>query len=160
MLEQLYSRYKEDVYRYLLSLCRDPLLAEDLLSETFLEALRSLEAFRGNSSLKTWLFGVARHVWLRQARRGGREIASDALLEGYITEGPEGRILDREAAERINELLAQRGERVRDVVSRRVEGWSFAEIAKRWRISESSARVIDFRARKWLREVLEKEGLR
>ena len=92
MLEQLYSRYKEDVYRYLLSLCRDPLLAEDLLSETFLEALR--------------------------------------------------------------------GDRVRDVVSRRVEGWSFAEIAKRWRISESSARVIDFRARKWLREVLEKEGLR
>ena len=88
------------------------------------------------------------------------DTASNALLEGYITEGPEERILDREAAERINELLAQRGERVRDVVSRRVEGWSFAEIAKRWRISESSARVIDFRARKWLREVLEKEGLR
>ena len=40
----------------------------------------------------------------------------------------------------------------------RADGWPYAEIAKRLQISESSARVIDFRAKRWLRAALEKEG--
>ena len=45
-IERFYRQYRDDVYRYLLGLARDPNLAEDLLSETFLEALRALPAFR------------------------------------------------------------------------------------------------------------------
>ena len=38
-VEELYHRYRDDVFRYLCSLCHDPALAEDLLSETFLTAI-------------------------------------------------------------------------------------------------------------------------
>lgn len=41
----------------------------------------------------------------------------------------------------------------------RIEGYSFYEIAMKYNISESSARVIDFRTKKKIRGILEKEGL-
>lgn len=41
----------------------------------------------------------------------------------------------------------------------RLEGYSFIEIADEVKISESSARVIDFRTKKWIKSVLEKEGI-
>ena len=69
MVEELYRIYKQDVYGYLLSLTRDPSLAEDLLSETFLKAIQSLPKFRGDSTSKTWLLGIARNLWLQELRR-------------------------------------------------------------------------------------------
>lgn len=45
-IEQIYTQYRQDVYRYLCSLTRDAALAEDLLSETFLRALTGLSGFR------------------------------------------------------------------------------------------------------------------
>lgn len=63
-LEELYARYKTDVYRHLCSLTHDPTEAEDLLSETFLRVLKSLPRFQGKCSVKTWLFAIARNAWL------------------------------------------------------------------------------------------------
>ena len=64
-VEELYATYRDDLFRYLCSLTHDPAQAEDLLSETFLQALQSAGSFRGRSSEKTWLFGIARNLWLR-----------------------------------------------------------------------------------------------
>ena len=55
-LETLYTLYRADLYRYLCHLTRDTAEAEDLLSETFLRALRRLPTFRGDCAVKTWLF--------------------------------------------------------------------------------------------------------
>ena len=68
-VEELYATYRDDLFRYLCSLTHDPAQAEDLLSETFLQALQSAGSFRGQSSEKTWLFGIARNLWLRALRR-------------------------------------------------------------------------------------------
>ncbi|MFI3200550.1 MAG: RNA polymerase sigma factor [Eubacteriales bacterium] len=65
-MKDLYEKYKLDVYKYLYSLTRDKLLAEDLTSETFLAVLKSLHTFKGNSSVKTWIFGIARNKWLEK----------------------------------------------------------------------------------------------
>ena len=46
-LEELYNTYRTDLYRYLCHLTHDPAEAEDLLSETFLRALRRLHTYRG-----------------------------------------------------------------------------------------------------------------
>lgn len=63
-IEQIYTQYRQDVYRYLCSLTRDAALAEDLLSETFLRALTGLSGFRKGACVRTWLFSIARHVWI------------------------------------------------------------------------------------------------
>ena len=67
--------------------------------------------------------------------------------------------MDKELLERLEELLLQEPERTRKIVKLRMEGYSFYEIGKCQNISESSARVIYFRAKEKLRQNLEKEGL-
>lgn len=68
-LEELYNTYRTDLYRYLCHLTHDPAEAEDLLSETFLRALRRLHTYRGDCAVKTWLFGIAHNVWLESLRQ-------------------------------------------------------------------------------------------
>lgn len=53
-LDELYALYRADLYRYLCRLTRDSAAAEDLLSETFLRALKGAVTFRGESGVKTW----------------------------------------------------------------------------------------------------------
>ena len=62
-IEELYLMHRQAVFSYLMSLTHDQTLAEDLLSETFLQAMRSLDSFRGDSSVRTWLCGIARNLW-------------------------------------------------------------------------------------------------
>ena len=159
MVEELYRTYKQDVYGYLLSLTRDPSLAEDLLSETFLKAIQSLPKFRGDSTSKTWLLGIARNVWLQELRRRRKTVEYSDLLEVYVGEGMIDHFLTREAVARVGELLREKEERARRVVTLRVYGTPYQEIARELGITENSARVIDFRTKKWLKQTLEKEGL-
>ncbi|GAA6514269.1 RNA polymerase sigma factor [Merdimmobilis hominis] len=159
MVEELYRTYKQDVYGYLLSLTRDPSLAEDLLSETFLKAIQSLPKFRGDSTSKTWLLGIARNVWLQELRRRRKTVEYSDLLEVYVGEGMIDHFLTREAVARVGELLREKEERARRVVALRVDGTPYQEIARELGITENSARVIDFRTKKWLKQTLEKEGL-
>ena len=60
---------------------------------------------------------------------------------------------------RVGELLREKEERARRVVALRVDGTPYQEIARELGITENSARVIDFRTKKWLKQTLEKEGL-
>jgi RNA polymerase sigma-70 factor (ECF subfamily) len=62
------------LYRFALSRLRDPKTAEDVLQETFLAALQSLDRFEGRSSERTWLAGILKHKILDHFRRGGREV--------------------------------------------------------------------------------------
>lgn len=61
-IEKLHILYKQDIYIYLLSLTHNPDLSEDLLSETFVRAITSIGNFKGQSSVKTWLFSIARNL--------------------------------------------------------------------------------------------------
>ncbi len=151
--------YKKDVYSYLISLTHNPTLSEDLLSETFLKAIHSLPAFKGNSSIKTWLFGIARNLWLQHLRGLKPEVEYEELLGIYILDGVEETLINIQAVNRIYELLATKDERTQSVVNMRIAGFSYSEISEKIGLSENSARVIDFRVKKWLKTVLEEEGL-
>lgn len=157
-IEQLYQMYKEDVFRYLVSLTHNPVLSEDLLSEIFVIAIRKLGTYRGDASIKTWLFGIARNVWLQQLRRQNKDIDSSALFEIYVTDGIEQAFIDKEIINRINELLGEKDERTKQIIYMRAKGYAFAEIGKTLGISENSARVIEFRTKRWLKEKLLEEG--
>lgn len=157
-IEELYVLYKQDVYAYLLSLTHNPDLSEDLLSETFVQAIASIGNFKGKSSVKTWLFAIARNLWLTKLRKDKRVVEYSDLLGLYVSYRLDERLITKEVAKRIHNLLLEKDERTRKVVYMRVEGYSFLEIAQELNISENSARVIDFRTKKWLKTVLEKEG--
>jgi RNA polymerase sigma factor (sigma-70 family) len=78
-IERFYSDHAAAVQAYLVSLCRDRTLAEDLLQETFIKATRSLGGYRGGSP-RSWLFAIARTIFLDHVRRR-REYATAAPPE-------------------------------------------------------------------------------
>ena len=160
LLEELFAAYYQDVYRYLYSLCRDVSLAEELVAETFLEIVKSVALFRAEADIKTWIFSIARHRWLRYLRRKREDVSIEDIPGELMAPGKplEQQCMEREMAERIYELLGQEPERTGQVVRMRLEGYSFREIGVKLGISENSARVIEFRAKQKIREILRKEG--
>ena len=158
-VEELYATYRDDLFRYLCSLTHDPAQAEDLLSETFLQALQSAGSFRGQSSEKTWLFGIARNLWLRALRRRRPTVPLEDLAGLAAGEEPADAAAARMLRDRIRTLLAQKDERTRAIVLQRMQGVPFETIARALGISAGSARVMDYRTRQWLKETLKKEGL-
>src|SRR5438045_8900093 len=73
--ERLVAEHTGDVYALLCRLTTDPEEARDLTQETFLRAFQSIDRFRGDSSLKTWIYRIAinqartRWRWWRRRRR-------------------------------------------------------------------------------------------
>lgn len=158
-IEKLYILYKRDIYMYLLSLTHNPDLSEDLLSETFVKAISSIGNFKGESSVKTWLFSIARNLWFQQIRKEKHTVEYNDLLKLYVADSIEERLITEETSKKIKNLLSEKDERTRRVVNMRIEGYSFAEIAQEVNISESTARVINYRTKKWIKDNFEKEGL-
>lgn len=70
-LAELFEEHELRVFTYLVRMVNDRETAADLTQETFLRALRVAHKFRGDSSVSTWLLGIARRVfleWLRKKR--------------------------------------------------------------------------------------------
>ena len=158
-IENLYVLYKQDIYFYLLSLTHNHALSEDLLSETFVNAIMAIAGFKGQSSVKTWLFSISRNLWLQHIRKEKHTVEYNDLLQIYVSDSIEKGFITNETANRIKNLLSEKDERIQKIVNMRVEGYSYNEIALEVNISEGSARVIDFRTKKWIKMILGKEGL-
>jgi RNA polymerase sigma-70 factor (ECF subfamily) len=60
-LRRLMQRHGATVYRYCRETLRDPMLADDVQQQVFIEAHRDLPRFNGRSTVRTWLFAIARH---------------------------------------------------------------------------------------------------
>ena len=161
LLKKIYEEYKQDVFKYLVSLTHDTSLSEDLVSETFLGALKSLHKFKGESSIKTWLFSIARNKWYEYLRKEKYNISIDDLAYNYILSESDldDVLIKRELYNKIINLLKSEPPRTEDIILMRIKGYSYFEIGKKHDISESSARVIDYRAKKKIKEILIKEEI-
>ena len=160
LLAELFEKYYIDIYTYLYSLCHDASLSEDLASEVFLEVVRSISTFQGQSDIKTWLFTIARRRWYAYLRAKNHQVQTESIHDLYDTEAL-GSTDDRnEVEEIVRELLSAESPLVRDIVQMRIDGYSYYEIAAKHKISENSARVVYFRAKSKIRKYLEKEGLK
>lgn len=65
--------YGDALYRHAYFRLRDEMLAEELVQETFLAALKARQRFAGNSSEKTWLIGILKHKIIDHLRKAMRE---------------------------------------------------------------------------------------
>lgn len=110
--------------------------------------------------MKTWLFSIARYKWYEHLRKRKNEVSFDDLAEIYIeqNEDMESRFYQKEVIKIFLHILDKEPVQTRNIVKMRIEGFSYYEIAKKYEISESSARVINFRTIKKIREILEREG--
>jgi len=160
LLKKIYEEYKQDVFKYLVSLTHDVSLSEDLVSETFLGALKSLHKFKGESTIKTWLFSIARNKWYEHLRKEKPTISLDDLSYNYLLSecDLDNSIIKKELSNKILALLDNESPRTKDIILMRIEGYSYFEIGKKHNICESSARVIDHRTKKKIKNILAKEA--
>ena len=79
-MRYLFARHQTSIYRWLLRIVRNEALAEDLLSEVFIEVWRQAGAFEGRSSVSTWLFAIARYKALSARRRRRDDPLDDKLV--------------------------------------------------------------------------------
>jgi RNA polymerase sigma-70 factor (ECF subfamily) len=150
-LETLYREHHAAVLRYLVRMSGSRELAEELAQETFIRAAAGLFAFRGDCSVATWLFRIARNCYLNTRRRPNpARIDTDELLA--IPDGGSGDPARHYAASERRDLiglaLAQLHERQRSLLLLRdAEGLSYAEIADVLEMSLAAVKVNLFRAR-------------
>ena len=64
-IRKAYDEYAKSVYRFLLSLTGSEDLAEELLQETFYQALQHIDKFEGKCSLYTWLCQIGKNAWYK-----------------------------------------------------------------------------------------------
>ena len=157
-IEKIYNEYFKIVYRYVLSLSRDPELSEDIAQETFLRALRSAERLGDDANVKAWLCAIARNAYYRHYDRERRRDEITPRSDEEYDDSPESRMLAADSRVRLHRLLHELEEPYKEVFSLRTFGeLSFKEIGEIFGKSDSWARVTYHRARKKLREAITDE---
>ena len=92
------EEHGDALYRFAILRVKDPLVAEDLVQETFLAALKGIDRFKGGSALRTWLVGILKHKIIDFFRRNRPEILASDL--GSMDDETEADRLDRSDARR------------------------------------------------------------
>jgi RNA polymerase sigma-70 factor, ECF subfamily len=158
--EELYVALIGPVRGWLTNLTRDRARAEDLAQETFLQLHRARHTYDAAYPLMPWVMAIARHVYLmdrRTASRRPRYVAEEQAPERAAAPDAERRIggaAVREALRRVNP------DRRGALLLHHIGGWSFREIARKFGIRESAAKLRSSRGMGQLREALDEERRR
>ncbi len=159
--EQLYDAYKPAITRYLVGMCSDVVLAEELTQEVFVRAAANLLLFRGDSTVSTWLYRIARNTYLSwAARQRDAEIDTEefyALPDRGHDSNPEAQLLQAEQRAAIRRAMAMLPERQRTMLLLRdLQELSYAEIAVVLDMSLAAVKVNLHRARLSFRQIYDK----
>ncbi|MEP9384963.1 sigma-70 family RNA polymerase sigma factor [Nocardioides sp. KR10-350] len=160
----LYDHYHGSVYRFLFYRTRSVTLAEDLTSETFFRALRSMTGFRWQGKdFGAWLMTIARNLATDHFKAGRTRLeltTEDMGLHDDATDGPESAVLASITNEILLEALSKLPDEQRDcVVMRFLQGLSIAETASVLGRSDGAVKQLQLRGVRNLAKLMP-EGLR
>ncbi len=145
--ESLYHSNVDGIWRFLERLGVPLRFVDDATQDTFIIAHRQLAAFRGASSPKTWLHGIALRVAKdyrrRETRKGAWEPLTSSLPDG--NRSPHDAAADRQALELVLRLLEQLDEQQRAVfVAVEFQGLTAPEVAE---LTETNVNTVSTRLR-------------
>ncbi len=177
--EALTQRHHGAMLRLAMSYVGDRAVAEEVVQETWIAVLQSLDRFEGRSSLATWIFRILVNVARSRHRKESRSLPFSSLFQrdgsGEIVDPdrfdgagmwsrppagwdglPEERLLSGETRDEIEGALRGLPPKLREViVLRDVAGWSGEEVSRFLDISPANQRVRLHRARAAVRRALE-----
>lgn len=164
---RMVDRYSTPIYRLGLRMLGNPQDAEDVLQNTFLNALTHLPAFEGRSSLSTWLYRIAANEALMLLRRKKPEVnledveadeSAEDLKPAHFVDWsalPEEELLSGEGKSFLDQAIQNLPESMRIVfLLRDIEGLSIKETADALNLTETNVKTRLLRARMFLREKL------
>ena len=157
--EQIYSTYFESVYRYIWKLSGDEHIAEEITSETFLKAMKSIEDFRCDCDMRVWICQIAKNTYYSYMKKSHRMVSVDEIEIQSITDSNafiEEQIGIQEEIRQIRKILHMMSDPYKEVFMWRVFGeMSFKEIGALYGKTDNWACVTYHRARKMIQDRLE-----
>lgn len=150
-LTEIYEQHAEQVYKYLITLCRNTDLAEELTQETFYQAIRSIDNYNGECKMSVWLCQIAKYSYYKYVDRQVKQ--SNQLHKEDPVISLEQRLIANENKIELYRLVHLLGEPYKEIVLLRLlGGLSFKEIGEIHQRNENWARVTFYRAKLKLRE--------
>jgi len=159
-MELLLSRLQPSVYRFGLKMCRNDADAQDILQDTLLAVSRNIGGFRGDSSVSTWVYTIARSFCIKKRRRSKfapAQIESladvdESRREQSGVESPDRKFEVRQMESALDGALAELDVKYREVfVLRDVEGLSAEEVSQVMGLSVQAVKSRLHRARDMVR---------
>ncbi len=160
-IERIYREHFSDVYRYIVRLSGDEHIAEEVTSDTFFKAMKSLDKFRGDCDVRVWLCTIAKNCYYNRMKKQSKFTShNDTTLDQFVDTDspPDERLSDRDEAAYIRSILHKIPEPYKEVFIWRVYAeLSFKEIGHMFGKTENWACVTYHRARKMLTERMEED---
>lgn len=151
--EAIYKENYPIVYGYLLSLCGNAEVAEDLALETFLRAFQHPGRYDGSCKLSTWLCTIARNLYYNEHKR--QKHRHRLWGRGSVQPDPEAALIHKQTVQHLWQTARQLEEPYKQVLFMRLEGLSFREIGEAMDKTENWARVTFYRAKVKIQERME-----
>ncbi|MCR1898406.1 sigma-70 family RNA polymerase sigma factor [Irregularibacter muris] len=159
-LDDIYKLYINDLHYYLLSLCKDKYIVEDILQDTFYKAYLHFESCP-KERVKSWLFTIAHNAYIDYLRKNKRSIPREDLFFHQVEGNTniEQEYLAKENLGEIESIIKTLPIRQRQAIHFcDFEELSYKEGAEKMRISLSYYKVLVFRARQAIREKMKGRG--
>ena len=156
--EKIYRIYFNDVFLYIRFLSNDDHIADEVTSETFFKAMRSLDRFRGDCDIRVWLCQIAKNCYysyLKKARHLERLDDIESLNASVQGETVEEQFLRQDEAKQIQKILHSVPDPYKEVFMWRVFAeLSYKQIGQIFNKSENWACVTYHRARNMIKKRL------
>ncbi len=161
-MQSLFARHHVRVYRFVLRLVRDEAIAEDVVSDTFLDVWRQAGQFEGRSAVSTWLLSIARFKALSARRRRVGEELDEETAEAVEdqSDDPEVTLQKKDKGEVLRKCLSALSAEHREIIDLvYYHEKSVEEVARIVGIPEATVKTRMFYARKKLGELLKQAGI-
>lgn len=155
--EDYYELYAQGVYRFLFSLICEGDTAEELTQETFYQALKNMDTYRGESSPQVWLCGIAKRLWYKELERRKRMVVLEESGFSHIPApgDPVKELEDKQDRMDLYRAMQKLDSQTREVIHLRLAGdFSFRDIGDILGRSEVWARVRFYRGKEALAKII------
>jgi RNA polymerase sigma-70 factor (ECF subfamily) len=141
-LQELLDSYGDRLLRSACLLCGDETEAQDLVQETFVQAIKSAHRFRGHSAVYTWFHGILLNLCRRHLRKQKRLVFDEERVRQQTFQSSQADDLDQDfCASRLAQAVQQLSHAHREViVLRYYENLKVEEIARRAGVSKGTVK--------------------
>lgn len=154
-IEKVYRIYFDDLYRFLLYLCKNKEIAQDICSESFIRAMKNIENI-ADSKVKSYLFQIGKNTYYNYYKKNNGILLTENIEDFDLAlESFEKDLLDKENLNNLERAIENLQNPYKDVVKLRLNDLSFKDIGEIYKKDQNWACVVFYRAKEKLKSLME-----
>lgn len=157
-IEKIYRIYFDDLFRFLLYLCKNKEVAQDICSGSFIKAMKNIERI-DDDKVKSYLFQIGKNTYYNYYKKNKRILLTENIEDFDLALGSfEKDILEKESLSILEKAIDKLENPYKDVVRLRLNDLSFKEIGEIYKKNQNWACVIYHRAKEQLKKLMEENN--